>query len=127
MQYPSPPDQQAYYEQVWHLVRQVPPGKVVTYGQIAQMIPPPEGVDPQEYKAFGSRWVGSAMAACPDDVPWQRVINAQGKISQRPGAQRQRQLLEAEGILFVKDKVDLKVYQWHGPGQEDEPKQAKLF
>jgi methylated-DNA-protein-cysteine methyltransferase-like protein len=127
MQYTSPPDQQAYYEQVWHLVRQVPPGKVVTYGQIAQMIPPPEGVDLQEYKAFSPRWVGGAMAACPDDVPWQRVINSQGKISQRPGAQRQQQLLEEEGILFVKDKVDLKVYQWHGPGQEDEPKQAKLF
>jgi methylated-DNA-protein-cysteine methyltransferase-like protein len=67
------------------------------------------------------------MAACPDDVPWQRVINSQGKISQRPGAERQRQLLETEGIPFVKDKVDLKLYQWHGPGQEDEPRQATLF
>ena len=127
MNYASPPDQQAYYEDVWQLVRQVPHGKVATYGQVAQMIPPPPGVNAEDYKAFGPRWVGSAMVACPDDVPWQRVINAQGKISQRPGAQRQRQLLEAEGILFVKDKVDLKVYQWHGPGQEDEPKQAKLF
>ena len=127
MQYTSPPDQQAYYEQVWHLVRQVPYGKVATYGQIAQMLLPPEGVDPEEYKAFSPRWVGGAMAACPDDVPWQRVINSQGKISQRPGAQRQQQLLEAEGILFIKDKVDLKVYQWHDPGQEDEPRQAKLF
>ena len=127
MQYTSPPNQQLYYEQVWHLVCQVPQGKVVTYGQIAQMLPPPVGVEPQEYKAFGSRWVGSAMAACPHDVPWQRVINAQGKISQRPGADRQRHLLEAEGILFVKDKVALKVYQWHGPGHEDEPRQAKLY
>jgi methylated-DNA-protein-cysteine methyltransferase-like protein len=67
------------------------------------------------------------MAACPDDVPWQRVINSQGKISQRPGAERQRQLLETEGIPFVKDKVDLKLYQWHGPDQEDEPRQARLF
>jgi methylated-DNA-protein-cysteine methyltransferase-like protein len=127
MDYTSPPDQSAYYEQVWHLVRQIPQGRVVTYGQIAQMIPPPEDVELQEYKTFSSRWVGSAMAACPDDVPWQRVINSQGKISQRPGAERQRQLLEAEGILFVKDKVDLKEYQWHGPGQEDEPRQARLF
>jgi len=127
MNYTPPPNQQAYYEQVWHLVRQVPPGKVVTYGQIAQMLPLPMGVEPQDYKTFGSRWVGSAMAACPDDVPWQRVINSQGKISERPGAERQRQLLEAEGILFVKDKVDLKVYQWQGPGQEDTPRQAKLF
>jgi methylated-DNA-protein-cysteine methyltransferase-like protein len=127
MQYTSPPNQQAYYEEVWHLVRQVPLGKVATYGQIAQMIPPPEGVDPQEYKAFSPRWVGSAMAACPDDVPWQRVINSQGKISQRPGAERQRQLLETEGIPFVKDKVDLKLYQWHGLDQGYEPRQARLF
>jgi alkylated DNA nucleotide flippase Atl1 len=81
----SPPNHQAFYEQVWSLVRQVPRGQVVTYGQIAQMLPPPAEMDPQTYKAFGSRWVGSAMAACPDDVPWQRVINAQGKISDRPG------------------------------------------
>jgi methylated-DNA-protein-cysteine methyltransferase-like protein len=127
MRYPSPPNQQAYYEQVWDLVRQVPRGKVVTYGQIAQMLPPPPGVEPQEYKAFSPRWVGGAMAACPDDVPWQRVINSQGKISARPGAKRQRQLLEEEGILFVNDKVDLKAYVWRGSDQEDEPRQASLF
>lgn len=127
MQYPSPPNQQAYYEQVWNLVRQVPHGKVVTYGQNAQMLPLPSGVEPEEYKAFSPRWVGGAMAACPDDVPWQRVINSQGKISERPGAKRQRQLLEEEGVVFVKDKVDLKVYMWLGPGHEDEPRQVKLF
>jgi methylated-DNA-protein-cysteine methyltransferase-like protein len=121
------PDQQVYYEQVWNLVRQVPHGKVVTYGQVAQMIPPPSGVDVEEYKAFSPRWVGGAMAACPDDVPWQRVINSQGKISERPGALRQRQLLEGEGVVFVKDKVDLKVYQWQGPGQAEEPRQGRLF
>jgi methylated-DNA-protein-cysteine methyltransferase related protein len=122
-----PPDQEAYYEQVWHLVRQIPHGKVATYGQIAQMLPLPMGVEPEVYKAFAPRWVGSAMAACPPDVPWQRVINAQGKISKRAGAERQRQLLEQEGILFVKDKVDLKLYRWGGPGEEDEPRQATLF
>jgi methylated-DNA-protein-cysteine methyltransferase-like protein len=127
MNYIPPPNPQAYYEQVWQLVRQVPHGKVVTYGQIAHMLPLPGGVDPQAYKAFGPRWVGEAMAACPGDVPWQRVINSQGKISERPGAERQRQLLENEGVLFVKDKVDLKLYQWRGPGQEDEPRQARLF
>jgi methylated-DNA-protein-cysteine methyltransferase related protein len=123
----SLPNQQAYFQQVWNLVRQVPQGKVVTYGQIAQMLPAPVGVDIQEYKAFGPRWVGAAVAACPDDVPWQRVINSQGKISERPGAWRQRQLLEEEGILFVKDKVDLKGYLWRVPGQEDEPRQARLL
>ena len=126
MHYRSPPNQDAYYEQVWDCARQVPYGKVVTYRQITQMLPPPAGIDPQEYKAFSPRWVGNAMAACPEDVPWQRVINAQGKVSERPGARRQQQLLEEEGVVFVKEKVDLTVYQWH-PGQEDEPRQASLF
>ena len=112
---------------MWDLVRQVPPGRVITYGKIAQMLPPPIGVELPEYQTMGPRWVGAAMAACPDDVPWQRVINSQGKISQRSGAERQRQLLVAEGIVFVKDRVDLNVYMWRGPGQEDEPRQAKLF
>lgn len=127
MNYTSPPNQQAYYEQVWHLVRQVPYGKVVTYGQIAQMIPRPVGVELEEYNAFSPRWVGGAMAACPADVPWQRVINSQGKISSRPSSLKQRQLLEQEGVVFVKDKIDLKVYQWHDPAEDDEPRQAKLF
>lgn len=52
MDYPSPPNQTAYYEQVWQLARQVPYGKVMTYGQIAQLLPLPTGVDPQEYKAW---------------------------------------------------------------------------
>lgn len=127
MPYQSPPNPQIYQEQVWTLVRQIPYGKVATYGQIAQMIPLPDGIALPEYKAFGPRWVGDAMAACPNDVPWQRVINAQGKISDRPGAQRQRQRLEEEGVVFVNDKVDLKRYQWQGPDQAAEPQQTTLF
>jgi len=127
MHYTSPPNQQAYYEHVWNLVRQIPRGKVAAYGQIALMLPPPNGVEFEAYKAFGPRWVGGAMAACPDDVPWQRVINSQGKISERPGAERQRQLLEGEGIVFVKDKVDMKKYGWKGPSGAEEPRQETLF
>jgi methylated-DNA-protein-cysteine methyltransferase-like protein len=127
MRFSSPPNQQAYYEQVWDLVRQIPRGKVASYGQIALMIPPPVGVDFDSYKAFSPRWVGGAMAACPDDVPWQRVINSQGKISERSGAERQRQLLEEEGVIFVKDKIDFKKYGWRGPGEADEPRQESLF
>jgi len=127
MRYTTPPNQQAYYEQVWELVRQIPRGKVAPYGQIALMLPPPNGVEIEAYKAFGPRWVGGAMAACPDDVPWQRVINSQGKISERSGAERQRLLLEEEGIVFVKDKIDLKKYGWKGLDEADEPKQATLF
>jgi methylated-DNA-protein-cysteine methyltransferase-like protein len=127
MDYASPPNEQAYNMKVWHLVRQIPFGYVATYGQIAQMLPAPVSIELQDYKAFGPRWVGNAMAACPPDVPWQRVINSQGKISGRPGAKKQRQLLEEEGILFMRDKIDLKVYQWHGPGKEQRPRQARLF
>jgi len=127
MRFSSPPNQQAYYEQVWNLVRQIPFGKVAAYGHIALMLPPPNGVEFEAYKAFGPRWVGGAMANCPDDVPWQRVINSQGKISARPGAERQRQLLEEEGVVFVKDKVDMKKYGWKGPCEADEPMQESLF
>src|SRR5215510_1188987 len=123
MQYTSPPNQQAYYEQVWNLVRQIPKGKVASYGQIASMLPIPNGVDFEIYKAFSPRWVGGAMAACPDGVPWQRVINSQGKISPRPGgAEKQRVLLEEEGVVFVKDKVDFKKYGWRGQAEKDQPR-----
>lgn len=127
MNQPTLPNPQPFYEQVWQLARQIPPGRVATYGQLAQLTPCPTDVDPDEYHAFGARWVGNAMAACPQDVPWQRVINSQGKISQRAGAEKQRQLLENEGILFVKDRIDLKAYQWRGPGEPEQPRQARLF
>jgi len=123
----SPPNPQAFNQQVWEIARRIPRGKVATYGQIAKMIPPPLGVELEAYAAFAPRWVGGAMAACPDDVPWQRVINSQGKVSERAGAQKQRQLLEAEGILFdAKDRVDLKKYAWSGL-DEGIPRQGVLF
>jgi methylated-DNA-protein-cysteine methyltransferase-like protein len=123
MRFTSPPDAIIFNHQVWDLVRQVPPGKVATYGQIARLLPPPEGVDPKAYQAFGPRWVGGAMAACPDDVPWQRIINAKGEISLRPGAEQQRQMLEEEGVAFdERGRVNLKVYGWEGPDQPEQPK-----
>jgi methylated-DNA-protein-cysteine methyltransferase-like protein len=127
MPFTSPPNPQEYNERVWQLVRQVPRGKVATYGQIALMLPPPASVDFDSYRAMSPRWVGSAMAGCPDDVPWQRVINSQGKISERPGAEKQRTLLEEEGIVFVKDKVDLKKYGWGGLDTADAPVQQPLL
>ena len=124
----SPPNLKAYYEQVWNIARQIPVGRVATYGQIAKLIPPPVGVEVEAYAAFAPRWVGGAMAACPDDVPWQRVINSQGKISERPGSERQRPLLEAEGIIFdAKDRIDLKKYGWSGRNEDDIPQQPSLF
>ena len=123
----SPPNMGQFQSLVWDLVRRIPVGRVATYGQIAMLLPPPPGVDIEAYRAFGPRWVGGAMANCPDDVPWQRVINSQGKISERPGAERQRVLLEEEGVVFVKDKVDLKKFGWKGLDDKGEAEQPSLF
>jgi methylated-DNA-protein-cysteine methyltransferase-like protein len=112
----SPPDAIIFNNQVWEIVRQVPPGRVTTYGQISKMIPPPGDLPQRSYDAFGPRWVGGAMAACPEDVPWQRVINSQGKISPRPGLEQQRLLLEEEGVEFsASGKVDFARFGWEGP------------
>ena len=93
------------YQQIYALVRKVPKGKVATYGQIAYHI-----------DRCTPRMVGYAMAALmEDDVPWQRIVNAQGGISPRAdgdGALIQRRLLEAEGIQFNENgRIDLKKYR----------------
>ncbi len=117
----SPPDPQAFDQQVWQLVSQIPPGRVSTYGRLAAMLPPPAGVDPGAYLSLGPRWVGGSMARCPQGVPWQRVINAQGRISPRQGLgpEKQRALLAAEGVVFDgTGRVDLSVYGW-APADEE--------
>ena len=114
----SPPNTVEYNQHVWQLVRQIPPGMVATYGQIAAMISPPAKVDPGDYISLGARWVGGAMRHCPEDVPWQRVINSQGKISlpKGSGEEEQRLLLEMEGVEFDDHgRVDLVRYRWPGP------------
>jgi methylated-DNA-protein-cysteine methyltransferase-like protein len=119
MRFTSSPNTQAFNEKVWDIVRQIPPGRVTSYGQIAAMIPPPEGMDPKSYDAFAARWVGGAMAACPNDVPWQRVINSQGKLSLRAGAEMQRELLIAEDLVFDdRGRIDFKKFGWQGPAPD---------
>ena len=92
------------YSRIYDLVRQVPPGRVTTYGRIARQV------------GCTARTVGFAMAALPagHDVPWQRVINSQGKVSQRrngDGPLIQRLVLEAEGVHFdAQGRVDLVLY-----------------
>lgn len=100
------------YPRIYTLVRQVPYGRVTTYGAIARLV------------GCTARTVGFAMAALPagHSVPWQRVINSQGRVSPRrdgDGNLVQRLLLEAEGVRFdASGKVDLKVYGWPFPGIE---------
>ena len=113
----SPPDPVLFNHRVWEITRRIPKGKVTTYGRIAAMIEVPAGMNLKDYQAFGARWVGGAMAACPEDVPWQRVINAQGKISLRRGEGPflQRSLLEEEGIEFEENgRINLSRYGWDG-------------
>ena len=110
-----PPHRQALEAEIWDLARQIPPGRVSTYGRLAGLASPPAGLDPAAYRAFGARWAGGAMAHCPDDVPWWRVINAQGRISSRDGAAEQRRRLEGEGVaLDDRGRVDLERSVWNG-------------
>src|SRR5690349_12263615 len=98
------------YHRIYFVLRQIPPVKVATYGQIAVIV-----------GGCTARMVGYALAATPhaSEVPWQRVINAQGKISLRAdseGNAMQRRLLEEEGVRFdPQGKVDFRKYRWSGP------------
>lgn len=99
------------YSRYYEVVRRVPRGHVVTYGQVAWEAGLPGR----------ARQVGYAMAACPDDadVPWHRVINARGEISRRAGGSAfehiQRLLLESEGVVFdERGRVDLGRFGWNG-------------
>lgn len=104
------PQKRPLYEQIYAIVRQIPPGKVASYGQIAKIV-----------GRCTPRMVGYAMSALrnrEDDVPWQRVINSQGKISVHGngiGTAMQRQLLEDEGVVFDnKGQVDWAEFGWLG-------------
>lgn len=96
----------ALYERIYELVRQIPRGKVATYGDIGA------------WAGCGARTVGYALAALRTEraespVPWQRVINAQGKCSLREDQQRR---LEAEGVAFDPEgRTDLARFGWDGP------------
>ena len=89
------------YQKIYALVKQIPPGQVTTYGRIGQL------------SGCSARTVGFAMAALRpgSDVPWQRVINQQGKVSPRrdsEGNLLQQELLLAEGVHFdAAGKIDL--------------------
>ena len=98
------------YQQIYAVVRQIPPGKVASYGQIARIV---GGCTP--------RMGGYAMAAFrtakeTKPVPWQRVINSQGKISRHGeglGSAIQRQMLEDEGVLFsAEGTIDFEEFGW---------------
>jgi len=96
-----------FFESVWAMVAHIPEGKVATYGQIAAMLGNPRA----------ARTVGWAMHATRNrDIPWQRVVNAKGRISTDCGEHSpdlQRLLLESEEIHFDgHDRINLQRFQW---------------
>jgi methylated-DNA-protein-cysteine methyltransferase-like protein len=115
-------DDKAYRERVFAVVREIPKGYVMTYGSLAIVCG--DGYTP--------RTVGYVMHGSPDDVPWHRVINSQGKCSTGRltiPLNLQQELLEAEGVEFSPTgKCDLKKYQWWPDGYaNDEDVQTSLF
>jgi methylated-DNA-protein-cysteine methyltransferase related protein len=94
-------------EMILAAVRRIPRGKVCTYGNVAEVAGLPRR----------ARLVGTVLRQTPAsrDLPWFRVINAGGRISFPAGSdayQRQRRKLEAEGVVFVGGRVDLRRYGW---------------
>lgn len=112
-----PANRAAFAQVVYEIVRRIPSGRVMTYGDIARLINTPAGLDPLAYRRIGPRWVGYAMADCPDDVPWHRVVNAQGRISPRPthGPHIQKETLQEEGIPFRGERIRLDDVRWIPP------------
>jgi methylated-DNA-protein-cysteine methyltransferase related protein len=102
-------------ERVYALVRQVPEGRVVTYGAIARALGEPRK----------AREVGWAMHHCPDDVPAHRVINRFGEVTgdlATSGAEFRRRELEAEGVRFdQRGRCDLGRYGWEPPARLADP------
>jgi methylated-DNA-protein-cysteine methyltransferase-like protein len=104
--------QEPLHERIYAMVRRIPPGRVTTYGRIATLV-----------GGCTARMVGYAMAALKrgtaPDVPWQRVINAKGKVSVHGdgiGNAMQRAILEEEGVVFnANDRVDFEQFGWLGP------------
>jgi len=87
-----------FYEQVYAIVERIPYGKVISYGQIAFLLGKPRS----------AREVGRAMSRCPNHLPWQRVVMADGTIAGGSHAEIRRAFLESEGVAFLPDgRVDM--------------------
>ncbi len=89
-------------QRVLQAVESIPPGRVMTYGDVA------------EYAGIRSpRSVGRVLAADDGSVPWHRVLRADGSLAEHIYTE-QRQRLLAEGVRFVGDRVELKIFRWDG-------------
>ena len=97
--------EQGFFERVYAVVRRVPKGRVISYGEIAKILGCPRA----------ARQVGWAMRQSPDDIPWQRVIKSDGSIAGGGFSELRRALLREEGVPFLPDgRVDMAACQWGG-------------
>ncbi|HEX8564345.1 MAG TPA: MGMT family protein [Pyrinomonadaceae bacterium] len=121
MEIPDKVKDKNYRERVFEIVRQIPSGRVMTYGQIAEILG----------DNYTPRTVGFVMNSAEKDLPWQRVINAQGACSTGHiilPVNLQQQMLESEGVVFnEKGRCDLKKYRWQPEGIKDLDEQPSLF
>ena len=120
----NPANDPKYRGRVYEIVRQIPSGRVMTYGQIAEILG----------ESYTPRTVGYVMHGADNEkVPWQRVINSQGACSTGKmtlPVNLQQDMLESEGVLFSeRGKCDLGKYLWYPDGHEpeDEEQQPSLL
>ncbi len=95
------------FAEIYRIVRRIPPGRVASYGDIAALCRP----------EVSARVVGWALAVCPPDVPWHRVVNREGRLTIGRRAlwlqHLQRDLLREEGVSFcAEDRVALGAHRW---------------
>jgi len=98
-----------WYKNVWKVVSEIPPGHVLTYGEVARL----------SGNAGAARRVSQALRRAPRGMklPWHRVINSQGKISfpeDSGGWRQQKDLLENEGVIFLKGRINLDRFGYRG-------------
>ena len=95
--------QKTTQQKVWQIVHQIPVGRVATYGQIADLAGMPTH----------SRLVGRILSQLPHDtnLPWHRVINSQGRIT-NPNGITQKSRLADEGVFVINGKISLREYRW---------------
>ena len=116
-------DEPSYRKKVYEIVNEIPVGRVMTYGQIADILG----------EGYTARTVGYVMhAADTANVPWQRVINSQGACStgrMTIPVNLQQEILETEGVVFnEKGRCDLQKYRWFPEGfEDDKDEQPSLF